>query len=68
MAVSEFQNDTDPSLTRAGDRFKNLKRLFPSDQSMVAIIDDRADVWDWSPNLVKVIACESPVDKCFEHN
>lgn len=46
-------------LTRSesgSDRFKNLKRLFPSDQSMVAIIDDRADVWDWSPNLVKVIA------------
>ncbi|KAG8834789.1 Carboxy-terminal domain (CTD) phosphatase [Serendipita sp. 399] len=44
-------------LTRSesgSDRFKNLKRLFPSDQSMVVVIDDRADVWDWSPNLVKV--------------
>ena len=26
---------------------------------MVVIIDDRADVWEWSPNLVKVIPCES---------
>ncbi|OBZ79019.1 RNA polymerase II subunit A C-terminal domain phosphatase [Grifola frondosa] len=25
---------------------KSLQRLFPSDQSMVVIIDDRADVWD----------------------
>lgn len=36
---------------------KRLERLFPSDTSMVVIIDDRADVWDWSPNLVKVIPC-----------
>ncbi|KAF8313855.1 hypothetical protein DL93DRAFT_2058638, partial [Clavulina sp. PMI_390] len=33
---------------------KNLQRLFPSDQSMVAVIDDRADVWADVPNLVKV--------------
>jgi RNA polymerase II subunit A C-terminal domain phosphatase len=25
---------------------------------MVVIIDDRADVWEWSPNLVKVIPCQ----------
>lgn len=31
--------------------------MFPCDQSMVVIIDDRADVWEWSPNLVKVIPC-----------
>ena len=24
---------------------------------MVVIIDDRADVWEWSPNLIKVIPC-----------
>ena len=24
---------------------KSLDRLFPTDQSMVVIIDDRADVW-----------------------
>lgn len=36
---------------------KNLSRLFPCDQSMVVIIDDRADVWEWSPNLIKVIPC-----------
>jgi RNA polymerase II subunit A-like phosphatase len=27
---------------------------------MVVIIDDRADVWEWSPNLLKVIPCKSP--------
>ena len=37
---------------------KSLQRLFPCDTSMVVIIDDRADVWEWSPNLVKVIPCE----------
>lgn len=26
---------------------------------MVVIIDDRADVWEWSPNLIKVIPCSS---------
>ncbi|CAH6720915.1 RNA polymerase II subunit A C-terminal domain phosphatase [[Candida] jaroonii] len=34
---------------------KNLKRLFPVDQSMVAIIDDRGDVWQWESNLIKVV-------------
>lgn len=34
---------------------KNLKRLFPVDQSMVAIIDDRGDVWQWEANLIKVV-------------
>jgi TFIIF-interacting CTD phosphatase-like protein len=38
---------------------KSLQRLFPCDTNMVVIIDDRADVWDGSPNLVKVIPCES---------
>ncbi|GAB7365810.1 hypothetical protein MBLNU230_g7143t1 [Neophaeotheca triangularis] len=35
---------------------KNLKRLFPVDTRMVVIIDDRGDVWQWSPNLIKVSA------------
>lgn len=34
---------------------KNLKRLFPVDQSMVVIIDDRGDVWQWEANLIKVV-------------
>ncbi|ORY28173.1 hypothetical protein BCR39DRAFT_535875 [Naematelia encephala] len=34
---------------------KSLKRLFPTDQSMVVVIDDRSDVWGDCPNLVKVI-------------
>lgn len=37
---------------------KSLERLFPVDQSMVVIIDDRADIWDWSPHLVKVVPCK----------
>lgn len=35
---------------------KDLQRLFPVNTDMVAIIDDRADVWHWSPNLIKVLA------------
>ncbi|CAN6647376.1 RNA polymerase II subunit A C-terminal domain phosphatase [Trichomonascus vanleenenianus] len=34
---------------------KNLKRLFPVSTSMVAVIDDRGDVWNWSENLIKVV-------------
>lgn len=34
---------------------KSLKRLFPVDTSMVVVIDDRGDVWNWSPNLIKVV-------------
>ncbi|KAI8323876.1 hypothetical protein GQ54DRAFT_257458, partial [Martensiomyces pterosporus] len=33
---------------------KTLRRLFPCDTSMVVALDDRADVWMWSPNLIKV--------------
>ncbi|KAF9913635.1 Carboxy-terminal domain (CTD) phosphatase [Lobosporangium transversale] len=33
---------------------KSIQRLFPCDDSMVVVIDDRADVWRNSPNLVKV--------------
>lgn len=36
------------------DTKKSLKRLFPVDTSMVVILDDRADIWEWSPNLIKV--------------
>jgi RNA polymerase II subunit A-like phosphatase len=38
---------------------KSLKRLFPTDQSMVVVIDDRQDVWGDCPNLVKVVPCEA---------
>ncbi|KAG4302701.1 hypothetical protein PCK1_001056 [Pneumocystis canis] len=37
---------------------KNIQRLFPVDTSMVVIIDDRADVWQWCPNLIKVTPYE----------
>ncbi|KAI0274968.1 hypothetical protein BC834DRAFT_23573 [Gloeopeniophorella convolvens] len=45
-----LSRDESGSLTQ-----KSLQRLFPVDTSMVVIIDDRADVWEWSPNLIKVI-------------
>ena len=32
----------------------NLKALFPTGDSLVAIIDDREDVWNFSPNVVSV--------------
>jgi FCP1-like phosphatase family protein len=47
-----LSRDESGSLTQ-----KSLQRLFPCDTSMVVIIDDRADVWEWSPNLVKVVPC-----------
>lgn len=43
----------------SGAAVKNLKRLFPTDQSMVVIIDDRWEVWSHGPNLVKVVPCRS---------
>ncbi|KAI9244629.1 HAD-like domain-containing protein [Sporodiniella umbellata] len=33
---------------------KSLKRIFPCDTSMVVVLDDRADVWSNSPNLVRI--------------
>lgn len=42
--------------------FKSLKRLFPVDTSMVVVIDDRGDVWEWCENLVKVKPCECPLN------
>ncbi|GAA5866573.1 hypothetical protein JCM8547_005463 [Rhodosporidiobolus lusitaniae] len=48
-----LSRDESGSMTR-----KSLQRLFPCDTNMVVIIDDRADVWDGSPNLIKVIPYE----------
>ncbi|SCV01912.1 LANO_0F14136g1_1 [Lachancea nothofagi CBS 11611] len=45
-----LSRDENGSLTH-----KSLERLFPMDQSMVVIIDDRGDVWSWCPNLIKVV-------------
>lgn len=33
---------------------KELTRIFPCDDTMVVILDDRLDVWERSPNLVQV--------------
>lgn len=45
-----LSRDENGSLTQ-----KSLGRLFPTDQSMVVIIDDRGDVWNWCNNLIKVV-------------
>ncbi|KAJ1917409.1 CTD phosphatase Fcp1 [Mycoemilia scoparia] len=45
-----LSRDESGSLTQ-----KNIRRLFPCDTSMVIVLDDRADVWQWSPNLIKVL-------------
>ncbi|KAF9947112.1 Carboxy-terminal domain (CTD) phosphatase, partial [Modicella reniformis] len=44
-----LSRDENSSMTK-----KTIERLFPCDTSMVVVIDDRADVWQYSPNLVKV--------------
>lgn len=47
----------------SGDQHrKNLKRLFPTDDSTVLIVDDRADVWEYSRNLVPVPPCTNRRD------
>ncbi|KAL1931784.1 hypothetical protein VTP01DRAFT_9928 [Rhizomucor pusillus] len=33
---------------------KKIQRLFPCDTSMVVVLDDRSDVWSFSPNLIKI--------------
>lgn len=48
-----LSRDESGSLTQ-----KSLERLFPTDTSMVVIIDDRGDVWNWSDHLIKVVPFE----------
>ncbi|GMM35271.1 protein serine/threonine phosphatase [Saccharomycopsis crataegensis] len=70
MATREYAKEIakiiDPDGKYFGDRIlsrdesgsitqKSLHRLFPTNTSMVVIIDDRGDVWQWCPNLVKVV-------------
>ncbi|KAL6939187.1 hypothetical protein ACO0RG_003015 [Hanseniaspora osmophila] len=45
-----LSRDENGSLTH-----KSLERLFPTDQNMVLVIDDRGDVWKWCDNLIKVV-------------
>lgn len=45
-----LSRDTSGSLLQ-----KDLKRLFPVSTNMVTIIDDRGDVWNWSPHLVRCV-------------
>ncbi|POW04308.1 hypothetical protein PSTT_10498 [Puccinia striiformis] len=44
-----------------------ITRLFPVDTSMVVIIDDRGDVWEYSPNLVVVVPCEVSINNISQH-
>ncbi|KAI9469957.1 MAG: hypothetical protein EXX96DRAFT_612426 [Benjaminiella poitrasii] len=44
-----LSRDENGSMTK-----KRLQRLFPSDQTKVLVLDDRADVWDYSPNLIQI--------------
>ena len=40
--------------------YKDLQRLFPCDERMVMIVDDRIDVWDKSADsVVRAHPCES---------
>lgn len=41
----------------SGMNSKNLQRIFPVDDSMVLIVDDRVDVWQTSKNLFKIEPC-----------
>lgn len=64
--ASEIMRRIDPDGRFFGDRIisredsggpdnrKQLRRIFPSDDRTVLIIDDRADVWDYCRNLVQV--------------
>lgn len=47
--------------------FKSLRRLFPFDDSMVVIMDDRADIWQWCPNLIKISACKFVCGSCLPY-
>ncbi|KAG2236026.1 hypothetical protein BDF21DRAFT_393024 [Thamnidium elegans] len=44
-----LSRDENGSMTK-----KRLERLFPSDTSKVVVLDDRGDVWDYSPNLIQI--------------
>lgn len=61
----EVANIIDPDHKYFGDRIvsrdesgslahKDIKRIFPIDDKLVVVMDDRADVWHWIPNLIKV--------------
>lgn len=62
----EIAKIIDPERKYFGDRIlsrdesgnmtqKLLERLFPTDTSLVTVIDDRGDVWGWCDNLIKVV-------------
>lgn len=50
-------NPNSNSNSNPSEQKKNLKRIFPADDSTVLIIDDRADVWEYCRNLIPVPPC-----------
>lgn len=52
--IAQHPTIKEPDLTPR----KNLKRIFPVDDSTVLIVDDRADVWDYCANLIPVPPCK----------
>ncbi|KAI8092729.1 uncharacterized protein BX664DRAFT_327984 [Halteromyces radiatus] len=52
--MSRDENDRKSRYENGSSTKKSLDRLFSSDKSMVAIVDDRLDVWDYSPHLVHI--------------
>lgn len=57
--TGEYFSDRILSRDENGSYFKkDLKRLFPADHSLVVVLDDRPDVWSWSPSLIKVVPFE----------
>lgn len=37
---------------------KDIRRIFPCDDKTVLVVDDRADIWSWSPNLIPIVPCK----------
>ena len=55
MVVNVKSEDTQQKIIYIHFTFKKLSRaLFPRGDSMVAIIDDREDVWNYLPNVIHV--------------
>ncbi|KAJ3378797.1 Carboxy-terminal domain (CTD) phosphatase [Entophlyctis sp. JEL0112] len=46
---------------------KRVSRIFPGEgEKMAVVVDDRADVWGWCKNLIKVKPCMNDVMVCFQ--
>lgn len=60
LRVSEGQFSSVGFFRHLDINFKTLQRVFPCDESMALMVDDRLDVWVKTPeNVVKVYPCKS---------